>query len=118
MQKIEIERVRRLRRRAALLRFSIASSVVVAIGSFAATWSNLFDSQFWNLASLAWTDSDLIVLHFNTYIFSLLETLPVLEMVVLLLPIFLVLVLFANYYAVISQKNGEKRGDLGKMLFN
>ena len=62
------------------------------------------ESDFWNLLKLTFSDSGTIVGHFGDYSASLLETLPVVEIFAMLVPVLAVL-LIASWYFKFSNNN-------------
>lgn len=61
-------------------------------------------SDFWNLIKLAFSDSGVIASHFGDFSYSLLETLPVLEIFAILVPVF-VLMLTLSWYFKFNNNN-------------
>jgi hypothetical protein len=55
-------------------------------------------SDFWNLAKLIFSDTGIIAGHFGDFSISLLETLPVVEIFAMLVPIFAVMMLLSCYF--------------------
>jgi hypothetical protein len=62
------------------------------------------DSDFWNLLKLTFSDSGTIAGHMGDYSISLLETLPVLEIFAMLVPVVAVLVMFSYYFKFADNK--------------
>lgn len=69
-------------------------SYVAVISSFFAVFYTLWTfggailkSQFWSLATLAFSDAAVIISHWNDYLLSLLETLPVFQLAAIILPL-------------------------------
>ena len=56
------------------------------------------ESDFWNLAKLSFSDSGVVATHAGDYWISLLETLPVVEIFAVLVPVVAVLVMFSYYF--------------------
>ena len=56
------------------------------------------ESDFWNLAKLSFSDSGVVFSHAGDYWISLLETLPVLEIFAMLVPVFAVMLMFSYYF--------------------
>jgi hypothetical protein len=55
-------------------------------------------SDFWNLAKLAYSDTDIIAKNFGNFSVSLLETLPVIEISVMLVPVFAAAMILSWYF--------------------
>ena len=62
------------------------------------------ESDFWNLAKLAFSDSGVIATHAGDYWVSLLETLPVLEIFAMLVPVLAVMMMFSWYFKFSNNK--------------
>ncbi len=58
--------------------------------------SRIWNSDFWEMASLAFSDSMIVFSHWNYYFPSLVETFPAVSLAVILLPVFASLV-FLNF---------------------
>ncbi len=56
------------------------------------------ESDFWNLLKLTLSDSGTIAGHFGDFSISLLETLPVVEMFAILVPVFAVMLMLSWYF--------------------
>jgi hypothetical protein len=56
------------------------------------------ESDFWSLAKLSFSDSGVITSHIGDYWVSLLETLPVVEIFAMLVPVFAVMILLSYYF--------------------
>jgi hypothetical protein len=62
------------------------------------------ESDFWNLAKLLFTDTGIIAGHIGEYSISLLETLPVVEIFAMLVPVFVLTLLFNYYFKFTNSK--------------
>jgi hypothetical protein len=81
------------------------------LASFGALMYTLFvfgraflESDFWNLLKLSFSDSGTIAGHFGDYSASLLETLPVIEIFAMLVPVFVAMILFSYYFKFSNNK--------------
>jgi len=72
-------------------------SIVFCIWMIFTYGSAILNSEFANLISLLFSDLNVVFSNFQNYAMSLLETLPVLSLIMLLIPIF-TLLLSLNYY--------------------
>jgi len=84
------------------------------VASFGALAYTLFvfgraflESDFWNLAKLSFSDGGVVAKNWGDFSFSLLETLPVVEIFAMLVPVFAVMMLF-SYYFKFSNNNHFK----------
>ena len=48
-------------------------------------------SEFWSILSLAFSDASIVAIHYQEFLFSLLETLPAMAFAIILIPIFTLL---------------------------
>ena len=78
------------------------------IGSILAVFYTLFSfgqtllkSEFWSMLSLLFSDWQIVARNFYDFVYSVLETFPVLTVVIILIPIF-TLFLSANTYFNLS----------------
>jgi hypothetical protein len=81
-------------------RIFFAGFALSAVGLFVATlWhgSALIESDFWSMTALLFSDADVVMAHGSAFLFSLLETFPVIPAVVLLAPVFVLLLLAEEY---------------------
>jgi len=62
------------------------------------------ESDFWNIAKLAFSDSGVIASHIGEYSVSLLETLPVVEIFAMLVPVLLVTAMLSYYFKFTNNK--------------
>jgi len=62
------------------------------------------ESDFWNLAKLMFTDTGTIAGHIGDYWASLLETLPVVEIFAMLVPVFAIMIMLSYYSKFTNNK--------------
>ena len=62
------------------------------------------ESDFWNIAKLSFSDGGVVARNWSDFSISLLETLPVLEIFAMLVPIVAVLVMFSYYFKFSNNK--------------
>lgn len=104
LQKINLEKNRRMGR----MRFLSYSGISVSF--FAATYtliffgSAFFKSEFWTIFSLIFSDAMVVMGNWKEYLYSLGETFPVVNIILILVPIFSFL-MFLNL--LISLKNNK-----------
>lgn len=65
---------------------------------------NIIGSEFWKLISLVFSDGLVVVGYWNAYLYSLLETLPVVSFILILLPI-AGLLISLGFYLNLKNKN-------------
>lgn len=98
LKAIALEKSLAIRKKLLLAR----SGLVVSFGALAYTLfvfgKAFLESDFWNLAKLIFSDSGVIVSHISEYSASLLETLPVVEIFAMLVPVFVLTLLFSYYF--------------------
>lgn len=104
LRAISLENSQKVARKLMFARAGIA----VSFGSLAYTlfvFGRAFlESDFWNLAKLSFSDSGVVATHAGDYWISLLETLPVLEIFAILVPVVAVLVIFSYYFKFTNNK--------------
>ncbi|HLM83906.1 MAG TPA: hypothetical protein VK254_01680 [Candidatus Bathyarchaeia archaeon] len=66
------------------------------------------ESDFWNMIKLAFSDGGVVAKNWSDFSFSLLETLPVLEIFAILVPVVAVLAMFSWYFKF-TNNNYHKR---------
>jgi len=62
------------------------------------------ESDFWNLLKLTFSDSGTIAGHFGDFSISLLETLPVIEIFAMLVPVLAVMLMLSYYFKFANNK--------------
>ena len=86
----------------------VRAGLAVSFGALAYTLfvfgKAFLESDFWNLAKLAFSDSGVIASHVGDYSVSLLETLPVVEIFAMLLPAFAVMIMLSYYFKFTNNK--------------
>lgn len=86
LRRIEVMEEKRLQNALLLTRIGrgISAAAFLAIGlTFG---QNILASEFWQLASLLFTDASIVMNYFGEFIYSLLETLPALPIALILMP--------------------------------
>ena len=85
---IEEEARRKLQFRAMVASTCSFLSLILFLVSLAVVGNGLFTSDFWQLASLLFSDLSLVLAHSETFLLSLAETFPAASLAFLLLPLF------------------------------
>lgn len=104
MRKINLEKSRRMRRMKFLSYFGIAVSFSAAAYALIFFGSAFFKSEFWTIFSLIFSDAMIVLGNWKEYLYSLGETFPVVNIILILVPIFSFL-MFLNL--LISLKNNK-----------
>ncbi len=70
----------------------------------AALWygGSIVTSDFWSMSMVAFSDADVVLAHGSDFLFSLLETFPVMETVAFLVPVFVLMFLAEEYARRVS----------------
>jgi hypothetical protein len=59
---------------------------------------SFLESDFFNLIKLVFSDTGIIITHLGEFSISLLETLPVIEIFAMLVPVFILAMMFSYYF--------------------
>lgn len=103
MQKIGFQKEKALKRK---LIFSYAGLIGSSLAIFGAIFSFggvVLQSEFWNLARLLFSDLAIVVGNWKDFMYSLLETFPVVNAIAILIPVFTLFLSFNSYLN--SRKN-------------
>jgi hypothetical protein len=103
IKKIDLEQNKLLKRNLLISRIGLIGSFGFLFYTSVIFGRAIAQSEFWYLASLLLTDVSLVAKNWQEFGYSLVETMPVLNIVAVLLPIF-VLLLSANFYASLNSK--------------
>jgi hypothetical protein len=104
LKAISAQGVKSLKRKLMLVQAGLTVSTGVFLGALLVFGKAFLESDFWNLGKLAFSDTGIVAAHMGSYTVSLLETLPVVEMVAMLVPV-LALMLMLNWYYKFSNNN-------------
>ena len=84
------------------------SGLAVSFGALAYTLfvfgKAFLESDFWNMIKLAFSDGGVVAKNWSDFSFSLLETLPVVEIFAMLIPVFAVMIMFSYYFKFTNNK--------------
>lgn len=100
LQRINWEKSKRAKRK---LFISYAGLIVSFAAVFPAIWEfgvDFFRSEFWTLLSLAFSDFMVVAGSRKEYLYSLGETLPIFNIVAVLIPIFGILIFLNLYFSI------------------
>jgi len=97
LRKVELEREKWLKRELFLSYFGMASSLAILFYAIAAFGRLVVNSEFWSLALLAFSDLAVIAHNWRGFSYSLMETMPTVNIIAVLLPMFALMLLFNLY---------------------
>jgi len=103
LRRIEMEKSRLMKRKMVLIYSGLSLSSGAFLFVFFSFGNAILKSDFWNLLSLIFSDAEVVISHWSDFVLSLLETLPVVSITVILIPVFAIL-LILNYYSKLSNK--------------
>lgn len=103
LQKIGLERNRQIKRKLVISYVGIVVSFVAIFPAVLKFGVAFFNSEFWSILSLAFSDFMAVAGNWNEYLYSLGETLPIINIIAVLIPILGVL-MFLNFYFSIRGK--------------
>ncbi len=98
LAKIEFLQKKQLGRKLVAIRLSLAGSVGAFIWAVLAYGKTFLQSDFWVLLQLLLTDASAVLKNWNDFLFSLLETFPVVSATIMLVPILFILISFSTYF--------------------
>jgi hypothetical protein len=107
LQKIELERGKNVRNKLVFSYIGLISSTLAVFYTLLAFGQTLLRSEFWNILSLAFSDAGIVLANWHDYLYSAMETFPVLTVAIILLPIF-ILLMSIDFYLNLSHKNNFK----------
>jgi hypothetical protein len=93
-----------IRKKLLFARAGLAVSLGGIFYMFFVFGKGFLESDFFNLVKLVFSDTGIIVAHLGEFSNSLLETLPVIEIFAMLVPVF-ALMLFLSYYFKFTNNN-------------
>ncbi len=105
LAKIEATGKRSVQKKLVLSYAGLLGSVAAGLYAVLVFGSGIIESEFFNLMSLAFSDLNVVIANWKDFSYSLLETLPIIQSVAILVPVFLVFWLL-NFYA--SAKSAMK----------
>lgn len=106
MRKVVLEREKQIKRKIFLSYSGIAGSALATFFVAVSLWDSFFQSEFWSMLSLLFSDLMIVMENWKTYAYSLAETFPVANVVAILVPIFGLLA-FSSF--LLSLKNKSNR---------
>jgi hypothetical protein len=106
MQKIALERGKQIKRKIFLSYAGITGSALATLFVVVSLWDSFFQSEFWSMLSLMFSDLMIVAENWKIYAYSLAETFPVANAIAILIPIFGLLAFFSF---LLSLKNKNSR---------
>lgn len=104
LMSIAVEEARRLRRKLFLSYAGLMGSLGVLAYAGVTSGKTFLQSDFWNLLSLLFSDAAAVLGFWQDFLLSLAETFPVISLIILLIPVFM-LVLSLHFYASVAGKS-------------
>jgi hypothetical protein len=98
LKAISLENSRKVAKKLMFARAGIAVSFGALVYTLFVFGRTFLESDFWNLAKLIFSDTGIIAGHFGDFSISLLETLPVVEIFAILVPVFAVMLMLSRYF--------------------
>ncbi|MFA5961835.1 MAG: hypothetical protein WC848_04095 [Parcubacteria group bacterium] len=95
--RIKKEKTRRAKRQLVFSYVGLGSSLLLAMLAGIFFGQAFFQSEFWVMLSLAFSDVAVVLANWDTFLLSLLETFPVVHAIIFLVPVFILLI-SANFY--------------------
>ncbi len=102
LRSINILSEKQLRRQKNIFLFGMSVSFMSILFSLFFFGNSLVQSDFWSIFSIIFSDISVIVLHFSDFGFLLLETFPVVPLLILFVPVFFFCILFSLYHTKIQ----------------
>lgn len=104
---------KKARRNYFFARAGVWISMVALVGFSFTAGSAIVDSEFFDLAKLAFSDASVVLQNWREYSYSLLETMPVTNITMLLSPIFTLLVSYAVAKSLQDKINHKVKYNFG-----
>ncbi len=105
LSKTGLLREKRAKRKIMFSYFSLAGSLgafVLAVSEYGGAF---LQSEFWSLLKLLSTDAEIVLGNGNDFMFSLLETFPVISMIIILIPVLALLLSVSVYFKSIGRNH-------------
>ncbi|HRZ95489.1 MAG TPA: hypothetical protein P5262_02900 [Candidatus Moranbacteria bacterium] len=105
IEKIALQNKLALRRKLAFIYTGFIASSGVFIWAIFTLGKVIYQSAFWDLAALFFSDTGLIIQNWSSFAYSLMETLPIFGIVAILIPIFALFMLISAYFKAINHNH-------------
>ena len=104
LKAILLENGRKMARKLMIARAGLAVSFGALAYTLFVFGRAFLESDFWNIAKLSFSDSGVIATHAGDYWASLLETLPVVEIFAMLVPVLAIMLMLSYYFKFTNNK--------------
>jgi len=98
LKAISLKNSRKVARKLMFARAGLTVSFGALVYTLFVFGKAFLQSDFWNLAKLLFTDTGIIAGHVGDFSISLLETLPVVEIFAILIPVFAIMTILSYYF--------------------
>jgi ABC-type phosphate/phosphonate transport system permease subunit len=105
LAKIERESHKIIREKKALAYAGLFGSALATVYAISIFGQEILQSDFWRIATLAFSDISIVAGNWHDYLFSLLETFPAIHAAIMLAPIFILLIALNAYLNLINKNN-------------
>ena len=113
LSRIETLKKRSLKRKLAFSYLGIALSGSATAYAGLALGRTFLASEFWGLLKLIFSDAGIVIQNWRGFSYSLLETMPIADLIAILIPVF-VLVLFFRLFSRWRDKNNSSGSQIGQ----
>ena len=104
LNRIELKKKTELRKNLFWAYFSLIGSAGAAIFTGLTFGQTILQSEFWSIATLVFSDAGVVLNNLSDFSSSLLETIPVVNIIAILLPVF-TLTLSLSWYLKLPKNN-------------
>jgi len=104
MQKIGFQRAKTLKRKLVFSYLGLAGSSLAIFGAILGFGGSILQSEFWNLSTLLFSDLMVVAGNWQDFMYSLLETFPVINAIIILIPVF---TLFLSFNAYLNNRRSN-----------
>ncbi len=104
MQKIGFHRAKALKRKLIFSYLGLAGSSLAIFGAIFGFGGALIEAEFWKLSTLLFSDLAIVAGNLPDFMYSLLETFPVISAIAILTPVFM---LFLSFNAYLNNRRGN-----------
>ena len=105
LKAIATERTQMVCRKMMIARGGLAVSFGALVYTLFVFGKAFLESDFWNLAKLIFSDTGIVAGHISDFSISLLETLPVIEIFAMLVPVFALLMMASWYFKYLNSNH-------------
>jgi len=112
LKRVELEKDKQIKRKLFLSYAGFCSSVAATFYAFLAFGSSFLKSDFWSMLSLMFSDLMIVAGNWKTYLYSLVETFPVVNVIAILIPIFGLLAFLNLLVSIKNNKHISRHANL------